>query len=77
MARNHKRIEVYSRIFKTLGSGAEITIDWLTGVIRLAKKEWKVSFLNFRKGIYRLLNERNLSVNNYQETLRSAWHTIP
>lgn len=75
--KNKKTVKLYHRLYSALGNGAEITIDWLTGAVRLAKKSWNVSYPDFEKGMYRLLIELKLSVDNYQNILQSAWNTIP
>ena len=66
---------IYSKLYATLGNGAEITVIWLQGVVRKAKKVWKVEYLDFQKGISQLLQTRGLSLSGYKKPLRTIWHT--
>ena len=38
--------------------GGDITSEWIQAVIRIAKRQWRSSFFEFRKAFSRLLREQ-------------------
>ena len=67
---------LFCRLNHAIAEGAEITSDWLTSVILLAKKKWHVTdFHFFRSRLLLVLKVRKIEATKANEaTLRDYWY---
>lgn len=62
---------------RTLGSSAQITVDWLTAVVLKAKKQWKIALRTLVEDIEILLIERRQPRIGLTRFLRNSWSCVP